>query len=72
MRSAAVHAFDCHPIGGVGQFGIATGNGRIVAMANRKGTPATPFELKDIHGHVHRLEQHARRWLLLVFHRHLA
>ena len=30
------------------------------------------FELADISGKIHSLEQYAGTWLLLVFHRHLA
>jgi hypothetical protein len=39
---------------------------------DRKGTLAVPFELADSAGVVHRLADHVGRWLLLVFHRHLA
>ena len=45
--------------------------------SDRTGTPAVPFELADTDGAVHRLADYtedagAGRWLLLVFHRHLA
>jgi hypothetical protein len=43
------------------------------AMANfGKDQRAAPFELMDLGGRVHRLGDYAGRWLLLVFHRHLA
>jgi len=35
------------------------------------GNPAVPFALKDTAGALHRLEDYAGKWLLLVFHRHL-
>ena len=35
------------------------------------GKPAAAFELPDHTGQIHRLEQYAGAWLLLVFHRHL-
>lgn len=35
------------------------------------GRPAVPFALRDPEGALHRLEDHAGHWLLLVFHRHL-
>jgi len=40
-------------------------------MQNRVGSPAIAFELKDAGGIVHRLQQYAGSWLLMVFHRHL-
>lgn len=40
-------------------------------MNGKAGTRAVPFELEDAFGTVHRLEQYAGSWLLLVFHRHL-
>jgi hypothetical protein len=42
-----------------------------LAMSNRLGKQAAPFDLSDIHGDSYRLEDFAGRWLLLVFHRHL-
>ena len=36
------------------------------------GHPAVPFELPDTQGNTHRLTDYRGRWLLLVFHRHLA
>lgn len=36
------------------------------------GSRAADFTLPDTTGHVHRLDDYAGRWLLLVFHRHLA
>jgi peroxiredoxin len=39
---------------------------------NRAGTSAVPFDLPDTNGKPHRLEDHRGRWLLLMFHRHLA
>ncbi len=36
------------------------------------GKPAVDFALTDTEGKVRRLEDYAGRWLLLVFHRHLA
>lgn len=35
------------------------------------GRPAFAFSLPDDRGKVHRLEEYAGEWLLLVFHRHL-
>ena len=35
------------------------------------GRAATPFELRDAHDRVHRLDGYRGRWLLLVLHRHL-
>ena len=37
----------------------------------RVGSPAVPFALEDATGTLHRLDQYAGHWLLLVFHRHL-
>ena len=37
----------------------------------RAGDPAASFTLTDADGRVHRLEDYAGRWLLLVFHRYL-
>jgi peroxiredoxin len=34
-------------------------------------SPAIPFELPDVTGRVHRLEDYSGHWLLLIFHRHL-
>jgi hypothetical protein len=39
---------------------------------NRLGASAVPFTLPDADGAPHRLEDHRGRWLLLMFHRHLA
>jgi peroxiredoxin len=35
------------------------------------GKPALTFELPDTKDRIHRLDDYAGRWLLLVFHRHL-
>ena len=40
-------------------------------MKRKTGTAAVPFELNDADEHLHRLEDHRGRWLLMVFHRHL-
>jgi peroxiredoxin len=40
-------------------------------MVSREGSPAHKFALADAAGHVHRPEDYAGSWLLLVFHRHL-
>ena len=40
--------------------------------ASREADPAVPFELTDLQGRTHRLEDYAGKWLLLMFHRHLA
>lgn len=40
-------------------------------MKDKLGCSAVAFELEDSQGQVHRLEQYAGEWLLLVFHRHL-
>ncbi len=40
-------------------------------MTGMVGSKAVRFELKDADGVVHRLDQYAGHWLLLVFHRHL-
>ena len=39
---------------------------------SREGQPAVPYALPDTAGRTRRLEDHAGRWRLLVFHRHLA
>ena len=39
---------------------------------NDIGNPAVAFELDDTGGRTHRMEDYAGRWLLIVFHRHLA
>jgi peroxiredoxin len=36
------------------------------------GMPAPDFELADTEGNLHRLADYTDRWLLIVFHRHLA
>lgn len=36
------------------------------------GSPAVAFEREDTDGRTHRLDDYAGRWLLMVFHRHLA
>lgn len=41
-------------------------------MANKSGERAVPFELSDADDRLHTLEDYSGRWLLLVFHRHLA
>ena len=41
------------------------------SMQNRVGKPAVPFDLDDMQGQPHRLEDYRGYWLLLVFHRHL-
>ena len=41
-------------------------------VQNLAGQHAVPFELRDVTGRMHRLEDYGGRWLLLVFHRHLA
>jgi peroxiredoxin len=40
-------------------------------MKTKSGKRAVGFELPDIAGDKHRLEDYTGRWLLLVFHRHL-
>jgi peroxiredoxin len=40
-------------------------------MSSCVGKPGVEFELKDANGAVHRLQDYAGHWLLLVFHRHL-
>jgi peroxiredoxin len=40
-------------------------------MSNNVGKHAVDFELKDASGSLHRLQDYAGEWLLLVFHRHL-
>jgi hypothetical protein len=37
----------------------------------RVGKQAEPFELEDLNGKVHRLEDELGHWQWLVFHRHL-
>lgn len=44
-------------------------NARVDIMV---GAPAVDFELPDTEGRTHRLADYAGRWLLMVFHRHLA
>ena len=39
---------------------------------NHVGIPAVAFELDDTGGQTHRMQDYAGRWLLIVFHRHLA
>ena len=39
--------------------------------SHKPGYPAIPFELSDVKGDLRTLEDYRRRWLLLVFHRHL-
>ncbi|GEM_PF-1412441 len=41
------------------------------AVKASEGTPAVPFALKDTTGALHRLDDYAAKWLLLIFHRHL-
>lgn len=41
-------------------------------MNDLVGRPAPRFELEDISGRRHRLEDLRGDWVLLVFHRHLA
>ena len=41
-------------------------------MPNRLDQPAVPFALPGSDGQTYTLERFAGRWLLLVFHRHLA
>ena len=40
-------------------------------MTSKVGEQAVGFELQDANGVVHRLQNYAGHWLLLVFHRHL-
>jgi peroxiredoxin len=40
-------------------------------MKTMPNKPAVAFELRDANGSIHRLEDSAGNWLLLVFHRHL-
>ncbi len=44
----------------------------MASPTNRQGTDAVPFELRDTSGRLHRLQDYRGRWLLLMFHRHLA
>ncbi len=41
-------------------------------MDNVVGNSAVDFELSDTEGRTHRLRDFDGRWLLMVFHRHLA
>jgi peroxiredoxin len=41
-------------------------------MSVSVGGPAVPFALPDATGELRRLDDWRGRWLLLVFHRHLA
>lgn len=41
-------------------------------MSTKAGSPTVVFELTDALGTIHRLSDYAGRWLLMVFHRHLA
>jgi peroxiredoxin len=41
-------------------------------MSSLDGQPAPAFELPDTGGTIHSLADHRGRFLLLVFHRHLA
>jgi len=36
-----------------------------------EGALAFDFEIKDIHGKLHRYADYKGKWLLMVFHRHL-
>ena len=40
-------------------------------MPSQLKKPAAAFELSDLNGQMHRLEDNPEKWLLLVFHRHL-
>ena len=40
-------------------------------MSELLGKPAVAFDLEDLQGNRHCLEDTRGRWLLLVFHRHL-
>ncbi len=40
-------------------------------MKSGTGLPAVAFELNDIYGRTHRLQDDFGHWQLLVFHRHL-
>jgi hypothetical protein len=40
-------------------------------MKNILEKPAIPFQLQDVHGGLYKLDDFAKRWLLMVFHRHL-
>lgn len=42
------------------------------SMKYLEGRAAVPFELTDTEGRTHRLQDYHGRWLLLMFHRHLA
>jgi peroxiredoxin len=39
---------------------------------NDVGNPAVAFELDATGGRTHRMQDYTGRWLLMVFHRHLA
>lgn len=43
-----------------------------MAQPDKVGYPAAPFELMDVNGLQHRLDEFVGSWLLMVFHRHLA
>jgi hypothetical protein len=43
-----------------------------MGMKSMRGHTAVPFELRDHRGQLHGQEDYSGRWLLLVFHRHLA
>lgn len=49
-----------------------TSNETMMHTNASEGTAAVPFALADLDGKINRLEDYAGRWLLLVFHRHLA
>ncbi len=55
---------------------IIPGNHSEFTMAMHSGKrlnrAAVPFELADTNGETRRLAEFAGRWLLVVFHRHLA
>ena len=40
-------------------------------MTTKLGTPAIPFDLRDIDGNMHRLQDDSGHWLLMILHRHL-
>lgn len=61
----------CPRDGGSLDLANAPGTTGISAMKSKVDQQAVPFELPDAEGTVHRLEQYAGNWLLLVFHRHL-
>ena len=43
-----------------------------MAQPDKAGFPAVPFAMTDTDGILHRLDEYAGSWLLMVFHRHLA